>query len=159
MRTGLVTALTFLLAATAASGADLADFEEVVAFEQSLKTLSVSVRRGDSSPVDERLLIIDGVVSTIDVRDPEESTFRARIELVSGEWRGLEEVVMYNAYVDVAGPEFFRRIPTRRSRADTPDAIVSNEPLLVVGRFTGVDLDEEGSPVPVIEAYYARPLQ
>lgn len=159
MRRGLATAVAFLIAATGASGADIGDFDEVVAFEESLKSLSVSVRRGISEPVDERLLVIDGVVAAIEVLDAEEASFRARIELVSGEWRGLEEVVMYNAYVDIAGPQFFRRVPTRRNPTDAPGAIVPNEPLLVVARFTGVDLDAEGTPVPVLEAYYARPLQ
>lgn len=156
---GLATALTLLLATTAVSGVEREDFDEVVAFEQSLKTLSMSVRRGENPVPDDRLLLLDGVVATVEVINAEEATFEAQLELVSGEWRGLEEVVMYSVYVTVRGPEFASRIPVRRRGPLPPDAVTANTAVVVVGRYTGATVDEEGIPVPVIEAFHIRPVQ
>lgn len=159
MRSTLAAALMFVLASGAASGVDLSDFDAVVDVDESLKSLSLSVREGRDPTPDGRLLMLDGVVSVIEVLDPEEASFSARIELVTGEWQGLERVLLYSAYVDINGPEFFSRIPTRRNRNTSADAITTNEAVLVVGRFDGMTTDSDGNPVPVVEGLYLRPLQ
>ena len=159
MRNVLAAALMFVLASGAASGVDLSDFGAVVDFDESLKSLSLSVREGRDPTPDGRLLMLDGVVSAIEVLDPEESSFSARLALVTGEWQGLERVVMYSAYVDISGPEFFSRIPTRRNRNTTEDAITTNGAMLVIGRFEGITTDSDGNPVPLVEGLYLRPLQ
>ncbi|MFP4374805.1 MAG: hypothetical protein ACLFPO_10775 [Spirochaetaceae bacterium] len=158
MRNVVTAALMFVLTAGAAFGVDLSDFDAVVAFDESLKSLALSVRDGTDPVPDGRLLMLDGVVSSIEVLDPEEASFSARIELVTGEWQGLERVALYSAYVDIAGPEFFSRIPSRRNRSDSPDTIAANEPVLVVGRFEGVTPDLDGTPVPVVRGLYIRAL-
>jgi len=158
MRNVFAAALMFLLASGAAFGVDLSDFDAVVDFDESLKSLSLNVREGTEPTPDGRLLMLDGVVSAIEVLDPEEGSFSARIELVTGEWQGLERVVMYSAYIDISGPEFFSRIPTRRNRNTSADAIATNEAVLVVGRFDGMTTDSDGEPVPVVEGLYLRPL-
>jgi hypothetical protein len=159
MRNVLAAALMFVLASGSASGVDLSDFGAVVDVDESLKSLSLSVREGREPTPDGRLLMLDGVVSTIEVVDPEEASFSARLALVTGEWQGLERVVMYSAYVDISGPEFFSRIPTRRNRNTTDDAITANGAMLVIGRFEGITRDSDGNPVPVVEGLYLRPLQ
>jgi len=159
MRNVLAAALMFVLASGAAFGVDLSDFGAVVDFDESLKSLSLSVREGRDPAPDGRLLMLDGVVSAIEVLDPEEASFSARIELVTGEWEGLERVVLYSAYVDIGGPEFFSRIPTRRNRSTSADAITTNGAMLVIGHFDGVTSDSDGNPVPVVEGLYLRPLQ
>jgi hypothetical protein len=159
MRNVLAAALMFVLTSGAAFGVDLSDFGAVVDFDESLKSLSLSVREGRDPAPDGRLLMLDGVVSAIEVLDPEEESFSARIELVTGEWEGLERVVLYSAYVDIGGPEFFSRIPTRRNRSSSADAITANGGMLVIGRFDGVTTDSDGNPVPVVEGLYLRPLQ
>ncbi len=159
MRNVLAAALMFVLASGAASGVDLSDFGAVVDFDESLKSLSLSVSEGRNPTPDGRLLMLDGVVSAIEVLDPEEASFSARIELVTGEWQGLERVVMYSAYVDISGPEFFSRIPTRRNRNASENAIATNGAMLVIGRFNGVTTDTDGTPIPLVEGLYLRPLQ
>ncbi len=159
MRNVLAAALMFVLTSGAAFGVDLSDFGAVVDFDESLKSLSLSVREVRDPAPDGRLLMLDGVVSAIEVLDPEEESFSARIELVTGEWEGLERVVLYSAYVDIGGPEFFSRIPTRRNRSSSADAITANGGMLVIGRFDGVTTDSDGNPVPVVEGLYLRPLQ
>ena len=159
MRNVLAAALMFVLTSGAAFGVDLSDFGAVVDFDESLKSLSLSVREGRDPAPDGRLLMLDGVVSAIEVLDPEEESFSARIELVTGEWEGLERVVLYSAYVDIGGPEFFSRIPTRRNRSSSADAITANGGMLVIGRFDGVTTDSDGNLVPVVEGLYLRPLQ
>jgi hypothetical protein len=159
MRNVLAATVVIVLAAGAAFGVDLADFDAVVASEESLKSLSLSVREGREPVPDGRLLMLDGVVSAIEVLDPEEATFRARIELVTGEWQGLERVVMHSAYVDIEGSEFHSRIPTRRNRNPSANAIAANGALLVIGRFDDVTADLDGNPVPVVEGLYLRTLQ
>jgi hypothetical protein len=137
---------------------DREDFDAVVAAEETLKSLARSVRDGERPSPQGRLLILDGVIAAIEVLDPAEESFHARIELVRGEWRGLEEVVLYKAFVEVSGPEFFRRIPKRRREAPAENALITDEPALVIGRFTDVTTDRDGTPVPVLEAYYIRNL-
>lgn len=159
MRNVLAAALMFVLASGAASGVDLADLGAVVDFDESLKSLSLSAREGRDPTPDGRLLMLDGVLSAIEVLNPEEASFSARLMLVTGEWQGLETVVMYSAYVDISGPEFFSRIPTRRNRNTSADAIATNEAVLVIGRFDGVTTDTDGNPIPVVEGLYLRPLQ
>ncbi|NBF40786.1 MAG: hypothetical protein GVY14_10260 [Spirochaetes bacterium] len=159
MRNVLAAALMFVLASGAASGVDLSDFGAVVDFDESLKSLSLSVREGTDPTPDGRLLMLDGVVSAIEVLDAEEASFRARLALVTGEWQGLEKVVMYSAYVDIRGPEFFSRIPTRRNRNTSGDAITTNVPALVIGRFAGITTDSDGNSVPLVEGLYLRLLQ
>lgn len=161
---GICGAITLICAASFAFGVDKAEFDEVVTFEESLKSLALAVRGKAEPPPRDKVLIIDGIVSGVQVIDPEEESFRARIELVSGEWQGLDSIMMYKAYVDIAGPEFFRRVPSRANRRPTGGAIETNNRIVVAGRFQGETakeerLEGEGEPVPVLESFYVRTLQ
>ena len=163
---GICLAITLTCAASFAFGVDKAELDEVVTFEESLKSLALAVRGEAEPPPQDKVLIIDGVVSGVQVIDAEEESFRARIELVSGEWQGLENIMMYKTYVDIAGAEFFHRVPSRANRRPTGGAIETNNRIVVAGRFEGETAKEEGleeegegAPIPVLEAFYVLTLQ
>jgi hypothetical protein len=151
--------VALLLAAGVSHAVDRAEFDAIVAFDESLKSLALSVRETGEPPVGERVVVLDGVVASVEVLSSEEGEFRARVELVRGEWRGLEQIVLYKAYVDLTGPRFRGRIATGRRDGSSPDQIRTDEPALVVGRVSDVIPDADGTPVPVIEGFYLRPLQ
>ena len=152
-------AVALLIAAGVLHAVDQAEFDEVVAFEHSLKSLALSVQEDGEPPVADRVLVLDGIVASVEVLSSDETEFRARVELVRGEWQGLEAIALYKAYVDVSGPRFRERIATGRTEGTQANMIRTDEPALVVGRVTDVIPDEDGTPVPVVEGFYLRPLQ
>jgi hypothetical protein len=149
-----------LLTCIAASGysLDREEVDAVVEVEETVKSLARAAERGELPDGDNRAYLLDGIVAGIEVLESSEEAFRARIELVRGEWQGLEEVVLYKVYVDVSGAEFAARIPTGRSNEGPEDAILTDEPALVVGPLTDVTSDAEGTPIPVVDAFYIRNL-
>ncbi|MFO8064350.1 MAG: hypothetical protein ACQETQ_01175 [Spirochaetota bacterium] len=163
-KVGIWGAVMILLSASIAFTADKADFDEVVAFEQTLKSLALSVRGEVDPPPEDTALIFDGIISGVRVIEPEEDGFRARIEVVSGEWRELEEIMLYKAYVEISGPDFFRRVPSRANREPSGGVLEANRRVVVAGSFAGETVQEEGSdeddpPVPVVEGFYIRTIE
>ncbi len=162
MRSGLTIAIMFVLVLTGSAGVshgiEREDFDAVVDFEHSLKSVSRAVREGTGEIPRDRLVVLDGVVSAVEILDAEEESFRARIELLRGEWRELEEIITYNAYVDLGGSRFRDRFPERAGRGATSAQIGTHSEVLVVARFTGTEEDDRGNPVPVFEGLYLRIL-
>jgi hypothetical protein len=145
--------------ATAAFGADKASFDDVVDFEASLESIAVQARRApDQLLENSNVLVIDGVIAAVNVVDPNPESFRAELDLITGEWVGLERVVMYKAAVLVEGAEFAPRIPTRRSRREPPGGTIErNKRVIVVGTIAGIaDDPATGRPIPVLNAFYVR---
>lgn len=157
----LLCAILLLVASVALFGADKDDFDGVVDFQATLESLARQAARQPEALVqNEAVLILDGVVSAVSVLNSEPESFRAEIDLVTGEWVGLERIVMYKAVVQVAGPDFAPRIPTRRSRGRAPGGVIErNQRVVVVGTITGVaDDPQTGRTIPVLEAFYVRNL-
>ena len=155
----LVCAILALSLAVAAFGVDKETFDQVVDFDASLQALAVQAQRApDALMQNDAVLVLNGVVSAVNVVDPNPETFRAEIDVVSGQWRGLEQIVMYKAAVIVQGPEFAQRIPTRRSRNEPPGGTIErNKEVIIVGTIAGVaDDPETGRTIPVLNGFYIR---
>jgi hypothetical protein len=106
----------------------------------------------------EKLIIINGAVSSREIINEDENDFLALIELVNGEWEGMEDVKMYRCFIRLSGPEFFKRIPARRSRKKAENEIELNSRILVIGRVLG-SFEENGTYLPVVEALHVRTLK
>ena len=136
------------------------DLVEQIDFDYSLKDIVLLVENGKSDEIDMgKFIILDGVVSSREVLFADEENFIGILELSYGEWEGLENVAMYNCYVQIQGLEFAPMIPVRRSRNPNPAEIALNTHILVLGRYIGYSEDETGQKYPVVEGVKIRKIQ
>ena len=99
----ILSGLLLAAAVPAAFGLSRADFDRVVDFSVTLKDLS-AVADGREPLPSGKLVILNGTVSDVNVISKDEGSFRVRIELITGEWIGTEDVKSYTCYVDFTGP-------------------------------------------------------
>lgn len=155
-------ALPFIFAvmvAVTASGVEPEEFYNVVAYDQTLKSLVETIAQEGPEALDtDRIHLLDGLISEITVIDPNPDSFLAELILVNGEWRGLEEVEMYQAYVYVEGPAFARRVPERAPRNPEEGTILPNQRVLVAATIVDVYYDERNRGFPVVSAFEIREL-
>jgi len=135
------------------------EFSAIVDFTVTFEELyrHYSLKQGPPVP-ENKLIIIDGSIASIMVIDPEETSFIGELEVLNGRWVGLEDVEVYKCFVEVKGPNFFSRIPVRRTRKKLPDQIEVNSRVLIIGKITGTRLDNDGNTIPVLEAAFIRDL-
>jgi hypothetical protein len=147
-----------LLAAALAPAATRSDFNAVVDFSVSLKTVAAAAVGQAALPAG-KLFVLDGTVSELAVLDREPASFRARIELLAGEWLGTEDVKSYACYVDFSGPSFSLSFPSRPPQDPSPDMAFLNSRLLVVARAVGVTTTRQGEKRMLMEGLYIRAIQ
>ncbi|MEW5814315.1 MAG: hypothetical protein AB1798_02825 [Spirochaetota bacterium] len=135
----------------------LNDFYKIVDFNITLKELDNFMAEGKESSIN-GLLILDGTVASKSIINQEETDFLAEIELVNGEWVGLEAVKMYKCIVRLAGPDFFARIPQRRTQDQVKNEIVENTHVLVIGKLIDAR-NLSGQRIPVVQGYFIRNIQ
>ncbi len=128
-------------------------------FDLTLKDIVNMVESGNSNDIDmNQYLILDGVVSSREVLFADEENFIGMLEISYGEWEGLENVAIYQGFIQLQGLEYASMIPLRRSRRANPDEIVLNTRILVIGRYLGYSEDEDGKKYPVIEGIKIRKI-
>src|SRR6056297_1887853 len=127
-----------------------AQFEDVVAFEYTLSSLSsmISSGRFNSIPRD-KIMVMTATISSRQLINPEESNYLGILELSTGEWEDGEELDMQYGYVQLRGPRFFGTIPEPRSRTQSPEEIPLHSHVLIVGYYLGYGEDETGARFPV----------
>jgi hypothetical protein len=156
----LIPAAIFFFFTLTLNAIEKESFDKTVDFSLNLKQISTLVLDPNFN-LDkyERFVIFDGSVSSITIIDPAPESFVAEIEIVGGEWKGLEQVVLYRVFVYVQGPEFAKRLPERRPRDPDPNHINLNEHALVAGQIADVYTDEKNNRFAVIVAHYLRIIQ
>ncbi len=135
-----------------------ADFDRVVDFSVTLKTLAAAAD-GKAPLPSGRMLLLSGTVSDVSILDKDEGSFRVRIELITGEWVGLEDVRSYSCYVDFAGPEFFKVFPARPPRVATPGVVALDSRVMVVGSVQEIITTPLGEKRVRIQGAYIRVIQ
>jgi hypothetical protein len=138
-------------------GQTVEDFRAVVDFTTTLGDLDRAAENGD--PLPNRFVIIEGAVASRKVVNAETENYLGELELVSGEWLGVERVVRYQCVLRLVGPEFASAIPARRSRRANPNEIPLNTRILAVAKAEGVRKLENGAAVPILRVYYIRKIQ
>ncbi len=156
-RTGVVLVL-LVAAASLLPGASKADFDRVVDFSVTLKTLSQAADGTVPLP-DSRMVLLSGTVSSVTILDKEEPSFKARIELITGEWIGTEDVKAYTCYVDFSGRGFFSTFPSRPPAQPQPGVVVQNLRVLVVARAVSIVTTPLGEKRVLLEGAYIRPIE
>ncbi len=156
-RTGVVLVL-LVAAASVLPGVSKADFDRVVDFSVTLKTLSEAADGSVPLP-SSRMLLLSGTVSNITLLNRDEPAFRARIELITGEWIGTEDVKAYTCSVDFSGREYFSTFPARPPAQPQSGVVLQNARVLVVARVVDIVTTPLGEKRVLLEGVYIRPIE
>jgi len=153
-----IVAMVLLLAVSSlAMAVTPADFEAVVNTDVSTASLFQLVQAQAYDQIDvERYFLLEGTVASTTILDPNPETYQALVELVTGEWEGLESIEVSRVYVYLVGPEFADRVPARVPRDPGPEVIQNNQALLVVGSFFGLYNAPDGTELPVVQGILVR---
>jgi hypothetical protein len=156
-RTVIVLAL-FAAASLSLSAVGKGDFDRVVDFSVTLKTLA-AVADGNGTLPSARMLLLSGTVSSVTVLNKEKPAFKVRIELIMGEWIGTEDVKAYSCWVEYSGPEYFSVFPARAPAQPGPDVVAQNARVLVAGRAVSVVTTPLGEKRVLLEGAYIRVIE
>ena len=154
-----ILAFLFLCIPALIFGQSIEDFNDVIDFNITLGDLDKIAMSGNPDALPSTFLIIDGAVASRIVINSNAAEFVGELQIVGGEWKGVEEVVRYECILVLVGPEFASAIPARRSRRANPKEIGLNTRILAVAKAIGLHEREDGSIVPVLQAYYIRKIQ
>jgi hypothetical protein len=135
------------------------DFGRIVDFQKTLKDVSLEAAEAPAGRVSSgKYLILEGSVASRRVVNAEPETFVGEIELVDGDWVGVESVNMWSCIVQFSGPEYVSRIPAGRTRKASPDEILLNSQVLVVGKLIEIR-DVGGRRIPVVRGEQIRTVR
>ena len=135
-----------------------ADLERVIDLSVTLKTLASAAEAGAPIPAG-RTVLLSGTVSDVNILNKDPAGFRVRIELITGEWIGLEDVKSYSCYVDFTGAEYVKVFPARAPREANHDLVMLNSRVLVVGRVVGVGATPLGAVRVLVDGAYIRTIE
>jgi hypothetical protein len=160
MKRAIGAVLVLMIWTPVAFAIDAGDFDEVVDFSVTVKTLSqLDEATATAYGLMDRFLLLNGTVTNILVLDANEESYLVQVELVSGEWIGLDEVRSYSCWVLFSGPHFAGVFPARAPRNPPPGVIGANQTVLIVAVPLQTVEIAEGETAWVLEGIYARPLQ
>ena len=135
-----------------------ADFDRVADFSVTLKTLAAAAEGKAPLPTG-KMILLSGTVSNVTIINKDEANFKVRIEVITGEWIGLEEVLSYSCYVEYTGAEFFKVFPARAPAKANPDIIAQNSRVLLAGRAVDILTTPLGEKRVLVEGVYIRTIE
>src|SRR5208283_1484324 len=135
-----------------------ADLDRVIDFSVTLKSLATAADSGSPIPVG-RIVMLSGTVSDVNFINKGPAGFKVRIELITGEWIGLEDVKSYSCYVEFTGAEYFKVFPARPPREANRDLVTLNSRVLVVGRVVDVGATPLGDKRVIVDGAYIRSIE
>lgn len=148
----------FILIAPFASAIGRGDFDRVVDYSVTLKTIAAAASGAATLPQN-KYFVLDGTVAELTILDKEQASFSVRVQLLSGEWIGMEEVKSYGCYVTFSGPEFFNVFPARAPKNPDSTTVLVNSRVLVVARPLEMTTTPQGEKLLSLEGLYVRVLQ
>lgn len=155
MKRVILPGLVLLLAASAF--AQTPEIESVIDFSMSTRDLVEIIRDQQYERIDPtKAYILSGSVASTLVLDSNPETYLALIELVDGEWIGLDSIEVYRMYVVLEGSRFSNRVLDRVPRDPGPEVILTNSKLLMIAQFRGEAEWEDGSFIPMVTALAIR---
>jgi len=135
-----------------------AGLESVIDLSVTLKTLATAADSGASIPAG-RTVLLSGTVSDVNILNKDPAGFKVRIELITGEWIGTEDVKSYYCYVEFTGSEYFKIFPGRPPRNANRDLVTLNSRVLVVGRVVSVGVTPLGEKRALVDGAYIRSIE
>ncbi|HET6452262.1 MAG TPA: hypothetical protein VFI08_13170 [Spirochaetia bacterium] len=155
----LVAGVLLLVGPALVAGAlSRSELDRVIDFSVTLKSLAAAAQDGGAVPQG-RVVLLSGTVSDVNVVNKDPADFRVRLELITGEWIGLEDVKSYTCYVDFAGSEYARLIPARPPREANRDLVTLNSRVIVIGRVVGVTSTALGGRQALVDGAFIRPIE
>ena len=130
------------------------DFDKIVEFSTSLKNLEQSAFLENG-----KLLLLNGTVSNLQFLDKERESFKVMVEIVTGEWIGLEEVKSYNCYILFEGKEFFSVFPSRKPKNPSPEMIFLNERIILLAKGLPSTREKRQQGIWILSGLHIRHLQ
>jgi hypothetical protein len=158
MRTPRLAACALLalgLLAPLASAETRTEFDRIVDFSVTLKTLS-DAAAGRAAPGAGRLALLEGAVSEIVVLDDRPGSWTVRVELMAGEWVGVDEVRGYRCWVTFSGSAYADVFPGEAPDEPSPSYIPLHTRVLVLGRPLSPVVTPLGERVMTVEGLAVR---
>ena len=158
MRTPRLAACALLalgLLAPLASAETRTEFDRIVDFSVTLKTLS-DAAAGRAAPGAGRLVLLEGAVSEIVVLDDRPGSWTVRVELMAGEWVGVDEVRGYRCWVTFSGPAYADLFPGEAPDEPSASYIPQHTRVLVLGRPRSTVVTPLGERVMTVEGLAVR---
>jgi len=135
-----------------------ADLERVIDFSVTLKSLASAVEQGAPLP-EGKTVLLSGTVSDVNIVNRDPAGFKVRIELITGEWIGLDDVKAYTCYVEFTGAEYARLFPARPPREADRRLVTLNTRVLLLGRVVGVTTTPMGDRRVLVDGAYIRSIE
>ncbi|MGA2381222.1 MAG: hypothetical protein ABSG85_18145 [Spirochaetia bacterium] len=135
-----------------------ADLDRVIDFSVTLKSLATAAERGAPIPAGKTVLL-SGTVSDVNIINKDQAGFKVRIELITGEWIGTEDVKAYSCYVEFTGAEYFKVFPARPPRTASRDLVSMNSRVIVLGRVVDVATTPLGAKRVLLDGAYIRSIE
>jgi hypothetical protein len=154
----LLASLLLLSAAAFLPALSRADLERVIDFSVTLKSLATAAEQGSGVP-EGKTVLLSGTVSDVNILSKDQSGFKVRIELITGEWIGLDDVKAYTCYVEFTGAEYFKLFPARPPREANRQLVTLNSRVLVLGRVVGVTTTPLGAKRVLVDGAYIRSIE
>ena len=149
----------FICFALYSLAADYSELESMINMDISLKELSLSTPDElDSIINSDRYIIIEGSVASITEIERSDNKLILDIQIINGQWIGLEKVEVYKCIINLTGKEWENRFPKRVSREPADDVVLLNSHILVIGKAVDYVI-VDSKIVTVVEAEYIRKLQ
>ncbi len=135
-----------------------ADLERVIDFSVTLKALASATEQGARLP-EGKTVLLSGTVSDVAIVNKDPASFKVRIELITGEWIGLDDVKAYACYVEFTGAEYARLFPARPPREADRRLVTLNSRVLLLGRVVGVTTTPMGDRRALVDGAYIRAIE
>lgn len=149
-------AVVMALGATATvSSQDLQDLLSLVDLDVTIKSLAVGVDQGnyDAPP---KFFLLNGSLDS--VLEADEASSTVIIEMVTGEWVGLEDVKSYHCLIRFEGEDYFKAFPVTVPRDAGPEVFARSSRIMVVAYpFAVVEL-ADGRLLWLLDGVYLRRL-
>ncbi len=153
-----VVACILVLAAASLPALSRADLDRVIDLSVTLKSLATAAEEGSALPQGHTVLL-SGTVSDVTILNKDEAGFKVRIELITGEWIGLEDVKAYTCYVEFTGAEYARLFPARPPREPNRQLVTLNSRVIVLGRVMGTTATPLGAKRVLVDGAYIRSIE
>jgi hypothetical protein len=150
-----VLACVLLLVGATLPALTRADLERVIDPSVTLKSLSAAAAGTATLPTG-KMVLLTGTVSDVSILDKERETFKVRIEVITGEWIGLEDVKSYACYVEFSGPEYFTVFPAKAPRDAAEGVISLNSRVVIIGKPQRVAATPLGAKRVLVEGVFVR---
>jgi hypothetical protein len=160
MRTRMICLLVILLLPGSLFAYDQSDFDRIVDFSFTLKQLNqLPASEIPAFLAAGKLLVLNGTVATVRFIDSGEENFQVELELVTGEWEGLEDVRSYRCTVLFRGSRFFPVFPKRAPKNPAQEFVSANDRILVTARGIGKISTEGGEEIWLLEGLHVRRIR